>query len=319
MAGASHSGDASLCDERHVTVTVHALLFVDRDRFCAFLVFSPLPVPSPPPSPWNLLALPIARAVCSILSHLYCMSSRYVSEYKNKGGLKQEDLRRRREEQQVEIRRQKMEENISKRRNFLPSSADDSDDDGGPASWEAPVSIKCPSSVSVPLELMLSQLAEDLIANVFSDDPDLQLDATTKFRKLLSKEKNPPIERVIECEVVPRFVQFLQGDNPMLQVCVATHHVLTSIANCGVSLRQPGRLLTSRRERRSTRKSSSMLAPSPSLSSFFLLESWTSGSRQSGLWATLLATARNAEITSFSKAPCGRFCSCSAKTTNSAC
>ena len=59
-----------------------------------------------------------------------------------------------------------------------------------------------------------------MINGVFSDDPDRQLDATTKFRKLLSKEKNPPIERVIECGVVPRFVQFLRGDNPMLQVCL---------------------------------------------------------------------------------------------------
>lgn len=57
-----------------------------------------------------------------------------------------------------------------------------------------------------------------MIAGVFSDDADRQLDATTKFRKLLSKEKNPPIERVIECGVVPRFVEFLRGDNAMLQV-----------------------------------------------------------------------------------------------------
>jgi hypothetical protein len=50
--------------------------------------------------------------------------------YKNKGSLKQDDLRRRREEQQVEIRRQKREENISKRRNFLPPVGPDSDDEG---------------------------------------------------------------------------------------------------------------------------------------------------------------------------------------------
>ena len=57
-----------------------------------------------------------------------------------------------------------------------------------------------------------------MIQGVFSDDPQRQLDATTKFRKLLSKEKNPPIEKVIECNVVPRFVEFLRGEHSMLQV-----------------------------------------------------------------------------------------------------
>ena len=57
-----------------------------------------------------------------------------------------------------------------------------------------------------------------MISGVFSDDSERQLDATTKFRKLLSKEKNPPIEKVIECSVVPRFVQFLREGHSMLQV-----------------------------------------------------------------------------------------------------
>jgi importin subunit alpha-1 len=61
------------------------------------------------------------------------------SAYKNKGGLKQDDLRRRREEQQVEIRRQKREENISKRRNLFNSTVD-SDDEGTSGTWEPQVS-----------------------------------------------------------------------------------------------------------------------------------------------------------------------------------
>ncbi len=58
-----------------------------------------------------------------------------------------------------------------------------------------------------------------MIAGVFSDDPDRQLGATTNFRKLLSKENNPPIDKVIECGVVPKFVEFLRGSHSMLQVC----------------------------------------------------------------------------------------------------
>ncbi len=83
--------------------------------------------------------------------HIPCVSSHALcsiptdghqsTEYKSKGGLKQDELRRRREEQQVEIRRQKREENISKRRNFLPSTGADSDDESGVGSWESPVRL----------------------------------------------------------------------------------------------------------------------------------------------------------------------------------
>lgn len=80
-----------------------------------------------------------------------------LAEYKNKGGLKADDLRRRREEQQVEIRRQKREENITKRRNFLPTTADDSEDESTGTSWGD--SAVCPDSRRV-LVLRYADLLE---------------------------------------------------------------------------------------------------------------------------------------------------------------
>ena len=59
-----------------------------------------------------------------------------------------------------------------------------------------------------------------MVQGVLSDDPTRQLDATTKFRKLVSDGKGSLIELAIKCCVVPRFVQFLQGDHAMLQVGV---------------------------------------------------------------------------------------------------
>ena len=59
---------------------------------------------------------------------------------------------------------------------------------------------------------------EEIIQGVFSDDPTRQLDATTKFRKLVTLMKNSLIEQAIECGVVPRLIQFLQEGHAMLQV-----------------------------------------------------------------------------------------------------
>ncbi|CAN4113626.1 unnamed protein product [Withania somnifera] len=69
-----------------------------------------------------------------------------------------------------------------------------------------------------------------MIAGVWSDDSSMQLEYTTQFRKLLSIERNPPIEEVIQSGIVPRFVEFLARDDyPQLQFEVAW--ALTNIAS----------------------------------------------------------------------------------------
>ncbi|KAH7097648.1 ARM repeat-containing protein [Auriculariales sp. MPI-PUGE-AT-0066] len=129
--------------------------------------------------------------------------------YKNKGNFKQDELRRRREEQQVEIRRQKREENISKRRNLMVDAGPDSDDDiGASGNWDAPI--------------------QQMVQDVFSDDPIARrvlgfygLDATTR--------EEPTNQKVIQCGVVNRFVEFLRGGHGMLQFEAAWS--LTNIAS----------------------------------------------------------------------------------------
>ncbi|KAI3834411.1 hypothetical protein MKX03_032522 [Papaver bracteatum] len=68
-----------------------------------------------------------------------------------------------------------------------------------------------------------------MIAGVWSDEIELQLTATTQFRELL-RERNPPIEVVIQSGVVPKFVEFLtREDCPQLQIEAAW--VITNIAS----------------------------------------------------------------------------------------
>ncbi|KAK1591893.1 hypothetical protein Q3G72_015491 [Acer saccharum] len=69
-----------------------------------------------------------------------------------------------------------------------------------------------------------------MVSGVWSNENNLQLEATTQFRKMLSIERSPPIEEVIQSGVVPRFVEFLmREDFPQLQFEAAW--ALTNIAS----------------------------------------------------------------------------------------
>jgi importin subunit alpha-1 len=69
-----------------------------------------------------------------------------------------------------------------------------------------------------------------LVQTLQSDDVTKQLEACTEFRKLLSVEKNPPIQQVIDTGIVPRLVQMLQfAHNDTIQFEAAW--TLTNIAS----------------------------------------------------------------------------------------
>ncbi|WOL12163.1 importin subunit alpha-1a [Canna indica] len=57
-----------------------------------------------------------------------------------------------------------------------------------------------------------------LVGGVYSLDSNIELVAATQLRRLLSVEKNPPVDEVIQLGVVPRLVEFLTRDDyPQLQ------------------------------------------------------------------------------------------------------
>ncbi|GIX75357.1 importin subunit alpha-4 [Caerostris extrusa] len=142
-------------------------------------------------------------------SVMYSQGSR-LTKFKNKGR-DQDTMRRRRTEVNVELRKQKKDDSLSKRRNVNIS------DDG-------PLSPLQPQNKNIALSL------EEIVGGVNNPDPYVQLMATQSARKILSREKNPPIDALIATGIVPIFVSFLrENDNPPLQfeACWA----LTNIAS----------------------------------------------------------------------------------------
>ncbi|KAL1091185.1 hypothetical protein V6Z11_D07G140000 [Gossypium hirsutum] len=118
-----------------------------------------------------------------------------------------EEGRRRREDNMVEIRKNKREENLLKKRRE------------GLLAQQQPQQQQLLSSTA-DSEKNLESLPA-MVAGLWSDDRNAQLEATTQFQKLLSI--------VVQSGVVPRFVEFLARDDfPQLQFEAAW--ALTNIA-----------------------------------------------------------------------------------------
>ncbi|XP_066597574.1 importin subunit alpha-3 [Prorops nasuta] len=128
--------------------------------------------------------------------------------FKNKGK-DQDEMRRRRNEVTVELRKHKRDETLQKRRNVpIPDSTDEEDMDKN----------------------LSKAYLEDLVLKATSSDPTIQLQAVQQARKLLSSDRNPPIDPLIESNILPVLVRCLEPHNdPTLQFEAAW--ALTNIAS----------------------------------------------------------------------------------------
>merc|ERR1711962_1518173 len=116
----------------------------------------------------------------------------------------------RRNEVTVEIRKTKRDDTLNKKRN-VPLTEDTTDDEDG-------------------RESLATATLEEIVQRAQSSEPATQLAAVQAARKLLSSDRNPPIDALINSGILPVLVGCLNAsDNPSLQFEAAW--ALTNIAS----------------------------------------------------------------------------------------
>ena len=159
-----------------------------------------------------------------------------------KKGIDSADVRRRKQDTTVSIRKNKRQESLQKRRQAA------SGNDSRPPAFGEPPGPPATSKFDPENAIMTSEHQNTIIYDkkqevlfdpaelpklmsaINSSDRNLQLAATSHFRKLLSIETKPPIAEVIQCGVVSRFITFLKiREDPALQF--EASWALTNIAS----------------------------------------------------------------------------------------
>ena len=128
-----------------------------------------------------------------------------------KKGINADDSRRRRGESVIQLRKNQREEGLAKRRNVMLNNFVDDE------------------STNAPQQDLSNSEYATLVQRLRDHNIQEQTDALRTFRKMLSKEVNPPVQECIDIGAVPLFVSFLQASTAELQFEAAW--ALTNIAS----------------------------------------------------------------------------------------
>lgn len=138
-----------------------------------------------------------------------------IKDYKNYGK-DIDECRRRRQDVTVQLRKSKKEDTVQKKRNIIASDAAETNSQEG--------------AEGVDESKTKHQSIAELVQNASSQDPQTKLQAVQATRKLLSSDKNPPIDQIIQANMLPILVDCLtKDDQPSLQFEAAW--ALTNIAS----------------------------------------------------------------------------------------
>ncbi|XP_031617394.1 importin subunit alpha [Contarinia nasturtii] len=135
-----------------------------------------------------------------------------LKSYKN-SSRNVDDIRSRRNDVTIELRKSKKDDQMNKRRNIDINATSPLKENNSPAS---------------PTIGLYSSL-EEIITHMRCNDSTLVHRATQAARKMLSQERNPPIDNLIYHGIVPICVGFLESESPDLQFEAAW--ALTNIAS----------------------------------------------------------------------------------------